>query len=125
MPDKLSITFEGTSRELFMSYGLLNELTGIVSSPEIVPQISLYKELREEVLGACLAERKPSGKVTKKIDDMDDIDMSIEDVEAVIDWASEAILSFFVRSLGKMAKQAEANKDVFAGLKSSLAGLQD
>lgn len=125
MSDKLTITFEGQERELFMSYGLLNALTGIVGSPELVPQISLHQDLRSEVLGACLARRKKSGKIEKAVDDMDDLDISISDIEAVIDWASEAVLSFFVRSLEKMARQAEANKEAFAGLKSSLAGLQD
>jgi hypothetical protein len=124
MTDKLSISFEGAERELFMSYGLLNELAKLVGSPEVAPQISLDEYLRSEVLKACLAERKPSGKVLKAIEDMDDLDMSIDDVESVLDWATEHVLSFFVRSLGKMVKRVESNKDVLEGLKSSLAGLE-
>lgn len=124
MSDKLSITYQGVERELFMSYGLLNELAKLVQSPEIAPSISLDEHLREEVLKACLAERKPSGKVLKAVEDMDDLEVSVEDIEAILDWATENVLSFFVRSLGKMVKRVEANKDVLEGLKSSLDGLQ-
>lgn len=124
MSDKLSITFEGADREILMSYGLLNELAKLVGSPEVAPSISIDENLREEVLKACLAERKPSGKIVKHVADMDDLNMSIEHIEAVLDWATEHVLSFFVRSLGKMVKRVEANKDVLEGLKSSLDGLQ-
>lgn len=124
MNDKLSITFEGSDREILMSYGLLNELAKIVGSPEIAPSIAIDENLREEVLAACLAERKASGKVTKKIDDMDDLELSIEDAERLLDWATEHVLSFFVRSLGKMVRRVESNRDVLAGLKSSLDGLE-
>ena len=124
MSDKLNITYQGVDRELFMSYGLLNELAKLVGSPEIAPSISLDEFLREEVLKACLAERKPTGKVLKHVADMDDLDVSVEDIEAILDWATENVLSFFVRSLGKMVQRVESNKDVLEGLKSSLAGLQ-
>jgi hypothetical protein len=124
MTDKLSIKISGEERELFMSYGLLNELAKIVGSPEAAPQIAINEYLREEVLKATLAERKPSGKVTKPVADIDDIDISIADVEALLDWATENVLSFFVRSLKKVVGHAEANKDAFEALKSSLAGLE-
>lgn len=124
MTDKLSITFEGNDRDLLMSYGLLNELTKIVGSPEIAPQITVNHALREEILKAVLAERKPSGKIVKAIEDADDLDLSVEDAERVLDWATEAVLSFFVRSLDKMVRQAAENKDSLEALKSSLDGLQ-
>ncbi|MBD9544258.1 hypothetical protein IB276_32965 [Ensifer sp. ENS04] len=124
MSDKLSIIYEGNDRELLMSYGLLNELAKIVGSPEVAPSISIDESLRADVLAACLAERKPSGKVVKPVADMDDLDISIDDIEKILDWATEAVLNFFVRSLGKMVKRVEANKDVLEGLKSSLDGLQ-
>jgi hypothetical protein len=120
----LHITLAGADRELLMSYGLLNELAKIVGSPEVAPSISIDEGLRQEVLAACLAERKPSGKILKPVPDMDDLEISIDDIESILDWATEHVLSFFVRSLGKMVKRVEANKDVLEGLKSSLDGLQ-
>jgi hypothetical protein len=124
MSDKITITYEGKEREIFLSYGLLNELARIVRSPDLAPSITIDEDLREEVLAACLAERKASGKITKPVADIEDIDMSIEDVERLLDWATEGVLSFFVRSLGKMVKQVEQNKDTLVALKSSLDGLQ-
>lgn len=124
MNDKLTINYEGEDRDLLMSYGLLNELVIIVGSPEVTPTIAVNPLMREDVLKACLAERKPSGKISKPIADMDDINISIADVEKILEWASEHVLNFFVRSLGRMLRQVEANKDTFEGLKSSLAGLE-
>ncbi len=124
MADKLSIVFEGKERELFMSYGLLNQIATLVGSPEVAPSISLDEQLREAVLKLCLADRKPSGKVLKDVEDMDDLEVSVDDIEAILDWATENVLNFFVRALAKTMKRVEANKDVLEGLKSSLAGLQ-
>ncbi|WP_454287261.1 hypothetical protein [Rhizobium arsenicireducens] len=124
MSEKLTVKFEGKDLDLFMSYGLLNELVKLVGSPEVAPTISIDDDLREGVLKAVLAVRKPSGKIVTPVADIDDLDMSITDIEAVLDWSTEAVLSFFVRSLGKMVRQVEANKDVLEGLKSSLAGLE-
>jgi hypothetical protein len=124
MSDKLSVTFEGNERELFMSYGLLNDLAKLTGSPEIAASMSIDQHLREETLKLTLAERKASGKILKHVDDIDDLDMSVSDVEAILDWATEHVLSFFVRSLGKTMKRVEANRDVLEGLKSSLDGLQ-
>lgn len=125
MTDKITINYlNGTERELLMSYGLINQLSLIVVSPEVAPSIAVDVGLRNEVLAAVLAERKPTGKVLKEVEDVDDLGLSIEEIERVIDWATEAILGFFVRSLEKMVKRVEKNQDAFAGLKSSMAGLQ-
>lgn len=124
MNDKLSINYNGVEHELFMSYGLLNELAKLVGSPEVAPSISIDEHLREAVLSTCLAERKRSGKLIKSVEDIDDLDISVSDIEAILDWATEHVLSFFVRSLAKMVSRVEANKDVLEGLKSSMDGLQ-
>ncbi|MGO7308761.1 hypothetical protein ACCS91_33440 [Rhizobium ruizarguesonis] len=124
MTEKLTITQDGRERELFMSYGLLNVLSIAVGSPELVPSMSLDDQLRGEVLAAVLAERKVTGKVIKPVEDLDDIDVSIDDVEAILDWAGEHLMGFFMRRLAKSAKHVEKHKDLLVGLKSSMDGLQ-
>ena len=123
MSDKLSIKVNGEDREIFMSYGLLNALTVIVGSAEVAPMIAINAELREDVLKAVLAERKATGKIIKEVPDIEDVDISIEDVEKLLDWVTENVMSFFVRSLGKMVQRVEQNKETLEGLKSSVAGL--
>jgi hypothetical protein len=121
---KLTITQDGKERELFMSYGLLNVLSIAVGSPELVPAMSLDDELRTEVLKAVLAERKVTGKVVQAIADLEEIEISIDDVEAVLDWAGEHLMGFFMRRLAKSAKHVENHKSLLEGLKSSMDGLR-
>jgi hypothetical protein len=123
--DKLSITQDGNERELFMSYGLLNALSLLVGSPEVVPAMSLDDGLRAEILAAVLAERKVTGKVLKPVEDIDDIDISIDDIERILDWAGAHLMGFFMRRLAKSAKHVENHKELLEGLKSSMAGLKD
>lgn len=122
MQDKITIKLNGEERELFMSFGLLNELATIVGDPARVPSIPVDADLREAVLMSCFAERKPSGKVIKDVEDYDDLDISIPDVEKTIDWAVEHLMSFFVRSLKKVVAVTKANEGDLKDLASFLAG---
>jgi len=121
LSDKLSITVDENERELFMSFGLLNELTTIIGDPARVSAVAVDPELRTEVLCAALAERKRSGKIIKAVD-FDDLDISVEDVENVISWVMEHSLSFFVRSLRKVVDLTKAHQGEMTDLASSLAG---
>lgn len=122
MNDKLKITIDGEERILFMSFGLLNELASLVQDPARVPAIPVDSYLREAVLSAAFAKRKKSGKITEEIADFDDIDVTIEDVEATLDWVIEHVMSFFVRSLRKVVQVTQANETDLKDLASFLAG---
>lgn len=122
MNDKLKITIDGEERTLFMSFGLLNELASLVQDPARVPAIPVDAYLREAVLSAAFAKRKKSGKITEEIADFDDIDVTIEDVEATLDWVVEHVMSFFVRSLRKVVQVTKANETDLKDLASFLAG---
>lgn len=119
--DKLTIKINDEERELFMSFGLLNELTKIVVDPSRVGAVNLDPELRESFLTALFAKRKKSGKVEEDID-YDDIDISVEDVESALSWAQEHVLSFFVRSFRNIQTVTEKYSEEVTSLTSSLAG---
>jgi hypothetical protein len=121
--DKITVKLNGKERELFMSFGLLNSLTRIVDDPSRVPAVRTDPELRDAALAAALAERKPSGKIEKEVD-IDDIDITIEDVERTLDWVMEHVMSFFVRALKKVVAVTEANKADMEALASSVNGLK-
>lgn len=124
MTDKLTITVDGKERELFASFGLVNALTKIVTSPDQVPFISVDSELREAVFEAVLAERSPSGKVLSSSPKLDDVEISLEDAERLLEWVERVILGFFLRSLKRTAKLSEENKEVLEGLRSTAASSQ-
>lgn len=123
MSDTLSITLNGEERELFMSFGLLNELTTIVQDPTRIGSVNLDPELRETFLTALFAKRKKSGKIEEAID-FDDLDVSVEDVETAIEWATDHVLSFFVRSFKRIQQVTDNYKDEVTNLTSSLTGSQ-
>ncbi len=124
LSDTISITVDGETRDIFMSFGLLNELTSIIKDPSLVGAVQLNPELRETFLTAILAKRKKSGKIEEAID-FDDIDISVGDVERVLPWAQEHVLSFFVRSFRNIQTVTERYSAEVTSLTSSLVGSKD
>lgn len=121
-PPTLTITIDGESRDLFMSFGLLDTLSRIVIDPSRIAAIFTEPDLREEILKAALAHRRKSGKVESEID-LEDTDISIKDVENVLQWVADHVMDFLLRSLRKVVEVTEQNKTLLQGLGSSLTGL--
>jgi hypothetical protein len=121
MSDTLTIQINGEERELFMSFGLLNELTAIIGDPSRVGAVSLDPELRAKFLSAIFAKRKKSGKIEEAID-YDDLEVSLDDVEKTMSWGQEHVLNFFVRSFRNIQTVTEKYKDEVTSLTSSLTG---
>ena len=121
--DTITVTINGKEQDVFMSFGLLNYLSSIVSDPSQVPAIPVTPVLRDGVLKALFAKRKKSGKVEEEVD-YDDLDVSIEDAERALDFAMEHLTNFFIRALKKVVAMSERNREEMASLESSLDGLK-
>ena len=121
LPETFQVKVNGEDREIFMSFGLLNELTTIVGDPGAVAAITMNPEMRNKVLASALAKRKPSGKIEEKVD-IDDVEITIKDVESLLDWVAGHVMSFFVRSLRKVAAVNEKYEAPLKDLVSSLGG---
>lgn len=123
--EKLEIKQDGQTRELFMSFGLLNVLTGIVGDPDRVVAIPLNRELRETVLREVLTERSKSGKPTGGTPEIDDLEISVADVEKILAWVAEHVLGFFMRALKQVSAVTEKHRPEVEGLLSSFGGSKD
>lgn len=121
MSDTITIKQNDEDRELFMSFGLLNELTRIIGDPSRVTQVALDPALRDEFLTALFAKRKKSGKIEEAAD-IEDLDISYEDVEKALTWAQEHVMSFFVRSFRQIKAVTEKHEAEVTSLTSSLGG---
>lgn len=121
MSDIFKITINGEDRELFMSFGLLNELTTIVQDPSRIGAVSLDPALREQFITALVAKRKKSGKIQEPVS-FDDLEVSIEDLETALTWALDHVLSFFVRSFRNIKRVTEKYGEEVSNLTSSLTG---
>jgi hypothetical protein len=123
--DKLVIKQDGSDRELFMSFGLLNELSRLASNPEAVALFAIDPEIRDAVRKSLLAERKAGGKIISPIDDPDELNVSIDDTERMLKWAMDHVLGFFVRSMTSVADVTREVEPKLTALASSMNGSND
>jgi hypothetical protein len=124
LPMSCHVTVNGKEHEVFMSFALLNRLAYLVGSVDQLPMIQINPEMRDMFLGELLAERSKGGKVVTPCDP-GDCDISLEDVQLVLDFASEHVLDFTLGALEKSAALQAKNQARMLSLKSSQAGLEN
>lgn len=120
-PDaRLSVTVNGEKRELFMSFGLLNELCRGVGNVQSAVQIPVNSELRDYVLLAVLSERDEHGEIAEgKAINLRKLEISIEEAEALLGWVSDHVCDFFLRTMERVVttqKNQKTRIDALAAL---------
>jgi len=96
--DRISINVRGQNREVFMSFGLLNELGKVVGSAEYIPHMSLDPHMREEVLKTLLSTRDENGQITEAWNPFRH-GLGPDDTIRLLSWASEHVTDFFMKAL--------------------------
>ncbi|RWM90011.1 MAG: hypothetical protein EOR84_22645 [Mesorhizobium sp.] len=121
--DHIEIKQDGETREIFMSFGLLNEITTMMGEPATAASVYFAPELRERVLLAALHQRSKTGKIQELLASLDDVDISISDMEELLAWEVDHAIGFFARSMERVVKTKGALEDLTRGA-SSLIGSQ-
>ena len=116
-----SVTIDGKEEEVFMSFALLNMIARHVGDPENIPLIQLNADLRELVMKELLAVRTPTGKIVQSRE-IEDVDISIEDAEKLLEFASEHVTDFTIRALEKAGARSKETKEKVAALKLTSSG---
>ncbi len=98
------ITQGGERREIFMSFGLLNQITTMMGDPASAASVYFAPPLREEVLLAALHKRTKTGKIEVNSAPLDELDISMSDMEALLAWEVEHAIAFFARSMERVVK---------------------
>lgn len=98
LSETLAVTVGGESRDLFMSFGLLNELIDIIKDIPELAQVAVNGELRIPVLNSVLAERDATGKILTPINPFT-LNISSSDVIAICGWVVAHVLDFFLAAL--------------------------
>lgn len=111
------------SIEVFMSYGLLDELARLVGDIEVVPQVMVLDELREPFLVALLSERDENGKITEKFNFFKSR-VRPEDVTKLYEWAAGHLMDFFLQQLETAGRLGQNVKPRLEALMSSANGSQ-
>lgn len=119
--DRFEITQDDKPREIFMSFGLLNTITTLMGDPALAASVYFNPELREKVILAALHERTKTGKIMDEVKSLDDVDISISDMEALLAWEVDHSIGFFARSMDRVKGLKGHLESLTAGV-SSLNG---
>lgn len=120
--DRLSITYKGEQRELFMSFLRKNSLMRVLGSPDALPTMMLDPNISEMSLQVLLAEGGGAGKFADV--ELNENDLSEEDADAILKWASDHMAYFFLMRFRQLGSQAKDLEPLVMSLKSSLTGSQ-
>lgn len=97
------ITVNGETREVKMTYGLLDQLCRISGDVDAALLLAIDHDLRHAALSAIFAERDKTGKITKEFNAFE-FDADPEDVTGLLDWAGAHVLDFFLKAATRAQK---------------------
>lgn len=122
--DKLIVSINGQTHELFMSFALLNRLVSIVGEINGVSAAEMDPVVRDVILKEVLVKRGKSGLIEDPEFDLDNYEMNISDGIAILDWVSDHCLDFFIRQIEKAKATAEEMAPRLRSLSPSETGSQ-
>lgn len=107
-----------------MSFGLLNLVTGIMGSPDQIPNSANDADLRQSLLAEVLAERDENGTVVKPANLFN---LKPEEAMQVIQWASDHAMDFFMRGLesaADLSQKVQPRMEALQALTRSQSGTE-
>ena len=118
----INIKIGDKPHEVTMYFGRLDELAEVVGSFERLPEVDFHAPTRQAVLDICLAPRDERGRRIEG-ETVNLHQLTVEDGEAVLDFAKEHLSDFFLGRLEKHLRSLQANGERLTGVGSSLNGL--
>lgn len=103
-PARITVNVNGESREIFMSFAMVNTLAGLVGDIEGYGESALSNVKREQIMLYLLAPVDPKTKRPVINDEMDifSFEVSLEDSMKLFDWAMEHISDFLFGTAEKL-----------------------
>lgn len=95
MQDTIKITTPDGEAERLMSWGLLDELNGIIGDIDQLAELVGSREMRNEVLTAVYSERDAKGE---RVGEVSLFPLAPDEVTRVIDWVGEHVADFFLKN---------------------------
>lgn len=110
-PARHTIQLPGQEKgtEVFMSFGLLNELTPLVGGPERIAEFDFDPVLREHTIRLCVAPRDDRQKIDENYQLPPGLEL--DEAEKLLDWVKGHVLNFFIRRLTKNIEMFETNTE--------------
>ena len=118
--DRLTITYKGEEKELFMSFLRLNSCQRVVGNADRVALMMIDPDVGEMLVKAMVADKGGAGHMFDV--ELADGDLSTEDFDRILLWVQEHLTSFFIRRLQAASKNAKTLSQTVAALRLSEAG---
>ena len=107
--ETLSDVLHVGSMKIKMSYGLMMDLQRVIPDAEnAVTYVMTDSFVRDYIMRRVLTDTKATIASEADLIKPEDIDLDMEDVTKVLDWAVAHLLGFFTRSVLGMRRQASA-----------------
>ena len=110
-------TATGETKEIHMSYGLLDVLCRTVGEMDGAALLALDNDIRAQMIIEILSERDEKGSVTTPISPFS-IKFPLEQVSEMLGWAQEHIFDFFVKAATKSRAVGEQHRKALEALKA-------
>lgn len=131
--DRIDVRVDGKMQTIIMTFGLLNRLSAVVDGLQDLSDLGFGPENRIRVMTECFRLKGKNGFLEIEPDafiDLDEHDIEMDDVEALLDWATSHLTNFFIKRLKAaekgMVHLTEAVAQTNAGVSElSQPGLQD
>lgn len=117
--DRLTITFQGQSRELFMSYRRQNNCLRALGDADNLVTLTLNPDMSEAMLKIMLA---PTADTSLYDVELGEDDMSMDDIDKTLVWVRDHLAYFFLKRFQQIGQQANQLEPLAGHLRSSLLG---
>lgn len=121
MQDKFEFKTPSGTKNIHMTFGLLNLLCRVVGELDGTALMALDNDMRHKLLVELLSPRDSEGNITAQTNP-DTIESSVETVSDLLFWAQEHLFDFFVKAATKSKAAAEKHRLQLDSLRVSSAG---
>lgn len=114
--DSFTLNINGKPREVFMSFGLLRTLSNLTgNNVENAPLLQFNDEMNTQALCELLSVRNSSGRVMEPLseEDLNELNVEINDMVDIVDWAIQHVLNFFIRKSQKLGATMKKVQPIF------------
>ena len=118
----LNITIGDKSTDVTMFFGRLNELAEVIGAFERLPEVDFNFPTRTAVLDILLSPRDERGRRIEG-ESMNLHELTVDDGEALLDFAKEHLADFFLGRLEKHLVTIKNSGERLTAVGSSLNGL--
>lgn len=117
----IDLTIDGKTREVLMSYTLLNQLVKIVGDFSKIGNIIVDHDIRDQFLTVMIQERDERGRVSEEnFISLDNAGLSVEDANAALKFGTEHVADFFVEQLRSQMETGQKHSELMEQIATAL-----